>query len=152
MSPGTCIHFNGVQNGCCKRGVSYETNWPAQPKPCIKFIEKSANGSTCLKPGEAVAERKPFPGADKAKPCPFWQAPTDEAVQEDRREAQAEFSKHFAAMAVARDWRAYPKPATDRREVVECPCCKGRLHLSQSSHNGHVHGQCETEGCVSWME
>lgn len=36
-------------------------------------------------------------------------------------------------------------------EVVECPACKGRLHLS-IFYNGHVHGHCETEGCVCWRE
>ncbi len=54
--------------------------------------------------------------------------------------------------AITENWRVKPKPAADRRGVVECPCCKSRLHLSQSSYNGHVHGKCETEGCVSWME
>jgi hypothetical protein len=28
----------------------------------------------------------------------------------------------------------------------------GWLHLSQSAYNGHVHGKCETDDCVSWME
>jgi hypothetical protein len=36
--------------------------------------------------------------------------------------------------------------------VVTCPVCKGRLRLSHAAYNGHVWGQCETEGCVSWME
>ena len=39
-----------------------------------------------------------------------------------------------------------------KQTVVDCPICKGKLHLSQSSYNGHVHGQCETNGCVEWME
>ena len=36
--------------------------------------------------------------------------------------------------------------------VVECPACSGQLHLSHAAYNGHVHGRCETEGCLSWME
>ena len=39
-----------------------------------------------------------------------------------------------------------------KQTVIECPICRGKLHLSQSSYNGHVHGQCETDGCVEWME
>lgn len=150
MSPGTCIHFNGVQNKLCDRGVAY-ANWDG-PKPCIKFIEKSARGGTYLEPGEVAAERKPFPGADKAKPCPFWQAPTDEQVQQDRRETEQALQRATLAIKVASAWRVRPKPAQDRQEVVECPACKGRLHLSQSSYNGHVHGKCETAGCVQWVE
>lgn len=34
---------------------------------------------------------------------------------------------------------------------IECPICKGRLNYTISSYNGHVWGQCETEGCLSWM-
>lgn len=150
MSPGSCIHFNGVQNNLCKRGVAY-SNW-AGPKPCIRFIEKSANGSTSLRPGEVAAERKPFPGADKAKPCPFYQEPTDEQVQADRAETEAWLERTKVALKVAAEWRVRPKPAQDRHEVKECPICKGRLHLSQSAYNGHVHGKCETQDCVSWME
>lgn len=152
MKHGTCMHFNGVQNDMCKRGVSYEVNWPAGPKPCIQLLHKSARGGTYLKPGEEPAETKPFPGADKAKPCPLYQEPTSEEVQADREDSERSLARTFAAIKVAGAWRVKPKPVTDRYEVVECPVCKGRLHLSQSSYNGHVHGKCETEACVSWME
>ena len=57
-----------------------------------------------------------------------------------------------AAIKVAGEWRVKPKPAADRYQVVECPVCKGRLHLSQSAYNGHVHSKCETRGCLSWTE
>lgn len=36
--------------------------------------------------------------------------------------------------------------------TVECPTCKGRLAWIRDSHNGHLHGQCETEGCLRWMQ
>lgn len=152
MSPGTCIHFNGMQHDKCDRGVAYEVNWPNGPKPCIKFIEKSARGGTYIRAGEVPAERKPWPGADTAKPCPFWQEPTPAEVEQDRIERDAAYERAKVAIRVASQWRVKPKPAHDRREVIECPCCKGRLHLSQSAYNGHVHGKCETDGCVSWME
>ena len=64
----------------------------------------------------------------------------------------AHFEKVLLGLKVAAEWRVKPKPKQDRRGVVECPACKGKLHLSQSSYNGHVHGNCETTGCVSWME
>lgn len=152
MRHGRCIHFNGIPNERCERGVSYKVNWPDGPKPCIKLIHKSERGGTYLKPGEVPAETKPFPGADTAKPCPFYKEPTDEQVQEHRKELDAAFKQTVVALKVASDWRVKPKPKTDRHEVVECPVCKGKLHLHQSAYNGHVHGRCETEGCVSWME
>ena len=34
-----------------------------------------------------------------------------------------------------------------------CPACgTGMLSWSHSAFNGHVWGECSTEGCVSWME
>lgn len=152
MKHGTCMHFNGVQNDMCSRGVSYRINWPNSPLPCIKQIHYSERGGTYLKPGEQPAETKPYPGADKAKPCPHYQEPTDEQVQADREKTAAALARHLLAAEVAAEWRVNPKPERDRYDVVECPVCSGRLHLSQSAYNGHVHGRCETESCVSWME
>lgn len=150
MNHGTCIHFNGVQHDLCKRGVNYAQF--GGPMPCIKLIHKSARGGTYLRPGEQPVESRPFPGSDRAKPCPFYEEPTDEQVQADRARTEASLTRTIAAIKVASEWRVKPKPAHDRHEVKECPVCKGRLHLSQSSYNGHVHGQCETDGCVRWME
>lgn len=55
-------------------------------------------------------------------------------------------------IGAASKWRVIPKPEKDRSEVIECPKCQGRLHMFQSSYNGHVHGKCETEDCLQWME
>jgi len=56
-------------------------------------------------------------------------------------------------MPVVSKWRTWnEKNRVAKQEVIECPQCKGRLHLSQAAYNGHVHGHCETKGCVSWME
>ena len=61
-------------------------------------------------------------------------------------------SKHRAAIKEAYKWKVKPKPDQDRNEVIECPMCKGKLHMFQSSYNGHIHGKCETENCLFWME
>lgn len=147
-SHGSCIHFNGAQHELCERGVSYAQFRPGIP--CIKFIEKSANGGTYPKPGEVAAERKPreYDG----KPCPFYQEPTDEQVQADREESEHWMERFRIALKVVSKWRVKPKPEHDRRDIVECPVCRGRLHLFQSAYNGHVHGKCETVDCVQWME
>lgn len=36
--------------------------------------------------------------------------------------------------------------------TVECPTCKGRLVWARDRHNGHLHGQCETDGCLRFMQ
>lgn len=150
MNHGQCIHFNGALNELCKRVVRYEQFRPGLP--CIQWIAKSARGGTYLKAGEEPAEKRPFPGAHPPDRCPFYAEPDDEAVQKDRAALDAAMERTLAAIRVASEWRVKPKPTQDRREVIECPVCKGRLHLGQSAYNGHVHGKCETADCVSWME
>lgn len=49
------------------------------------------------------------------------------------------------------DWRKAHK-GQSAKEIVECPACKGKLHLSIASSNGHIWGRCETPGCVQWTE
>ncbi len=151
MNHGTCVHFNGLQNEKCKIGIEYSL-----PVPCVKVVHKSVRGGTYLEPGEEPAESKPFPAAAKAMPCPHYQEPTEEQVFAFRMDRKKQLEKVNVALNVAlkvsAEWRVKPKPAADRSEVVECPVCKGRLHLSQSAYNGHVAGVCDTEGCVSWME
>ena len=36
--------------------------------------------------------------------------------------------------------------------TIECPVCKGRLTWARDRYNGHLHGQCETDGCLRWMQ
>lgn len=82
--------------------------------------------------------------------CPDWCRNTRESG-EDLADKFAESERRFnLVMPVVAQWRA--KPPRGKQEVIECPACKGKLHLSQAASNGHVWGKCETDGCVSWME
>jgi len=98
----------------------------------------------------------PCIGGHKAKDvlalCPKWQRRSLERSEARADGIEASMRRMTVVMPVVSAWRVKPKPKQDRRDVIECPACKGRLHLSQSSYNGHVHGKCETKGCVSWME
>lgn len=54
---------------------------------------------------------------------------------------------------VVAEWRDWTeKNRRGKAETIACPVCEGKLHLAQAAYNGHVHGQCETKNCVSWME
>lgn len=163
MNLGTCIHFTGLpitanHQQCCKAGVNYLETFNGKEAgiflrmPCVEFREKPAHGKgTYVKAGEATIREPIDRKGHEAIPCPHRQEPTQEQVDEDRRQRDAHFAKTIAALKVAGAWKV-KKPEADRREVVECPVCKGRLHLYQSALNGHCHGKCETDGCVSWME
>ena len=164
MSPGTCIHYDGREviqpHGCCRAGVEYAKAFGAEGGlflrlPCQQYRTKPVgNGmrGTYIKACEPEVREEIDRRGQKEIPCALLQLPTPEQVQESRRDCDAHWEKTMVALKVAGAWRIKPKPAQDRAEVIECPICKGKLHLSQSSYNGHVHGKCETEGCVSWME
>jgi len=35
---------------------------------------------------------------------------------------------------------------------IECPVCGKQLCYNKVKSNGHIHGKCETEGCLRWRE
>jgi len=44
------------------------------------------------------------------------------------------------------------KPESQIFDSIECPQCKGVLEYTVSSYNGHIHGRCKTDDCLSWMQ
>jgi hypothetical protein len=83
-------------------------------------------------------------------PCAKWQRASLESAIEWHESVEASIKRMTVVGPVVAAWRN--KPPRGKQEVIECPACSGRLHLSQSAYNGHVHGRCETPGCVDWME
>jgi hypothetical protein len=159
MNKGTCINFNGIQFPCCKAGVNYHDAFNGKTPglfmrmPCIEFRERPIHGNgTYIKAGEKTMRVDVCRKGESAIPCSLRQEPTDEQIQADRKETDEHFEKVQVALKVASEWRIKPRPDHDRVETIECPICKGKLLLSQSAYNGHVHGKCETHNCVSWME
>lgn len=90
--------------------------------------------------------------ADVLALCPKWERRSLEHAEKRADSIEEMFRQMEVVGPFISSWRIQPKPKSDRREVVECPVCKGNLHLSQSSYNGHVHAHCETGGCISFME
>jgi hypothetical protein len=84
--------------------------------------------------------------------CPKWERRSLEHAEKRADAIQEMLDRMEIVGPAVIKWRVKPKPASDRREVIECPKCHGKLHLHQSSYNGHVRGHCETKDCVSWME
>ena len=82
--------------------------------------------------------------------CPRWLRRTREQAEKRADEIEDSIWRMTVIGPAIEAWRA--KPPIGKSEIIECPACKGRLHLAQAAYNGHVHGRCETEGCVAWME
>lgn len=113
----------------------------------LKAMQRVATGPKGIKWGPCI-EGHTLP--DPIAICAHWIRRTREQG-EKRADAHIEaISKMTVVMPVVDEWRA--KLPIGKAEVIECPECKGRLHLSQSAYNGHIHAKCETVGCVSWME
>ncbi len=129
-------------SGHCLAGVNYQMQFP-QPdasKPANFGIFKRL----CCTQGGVRSEE------EQRTLCPQWLRSTREQAEAEEDEFDAEIQRMTIVGPVVAEWRK--KPPKGKAEVIECTACKGRLHLSQSAYNGHVHGQCETAGCVSWME
>jgi len=82
--------------------------------------------------------------------CPKWERHTQEDGEKRALGVHLSIRQMTLADPVVSAWRK--KEPQGKAEVIECPVCKGKLHLSQSSYNWHVHGHCETKDCLSWME
>lgn len=82
--------------------------------------------------------------------CPHWIRRTRE-MGEKRANDVADCMRRMEIVdPVISGWRK--KPPKGKAETIECPVCKGKLHLSQSSYNGHVRAACETKDCINFIE
>src|SRR5574337_1358050 len=127
---GWCIHYRTPKllptdkhgDDTCEAGVPYEKFHGIKfgVRPC--FLDK--NGQS--KPG--------------AIPCEHIRRPTPEEIEDHEKWVSERMSLLGTVMKAIRPWRDAHK-GRSAHEVVECPACKGRLHLSISSYNGHVHGR-----------
>lgn len=84
--------------------------------------------------------------------CPKWERRSLEHAEARADAIERSIKRMMVSGPAISAWRAKPKPAHDRAEVIECPVCKGRLHLQQSSYNGRVRACCETKDCINFIE
>ena len=122
-----CKHYNGTVNDVCKAGVIYDT---------IKDMSSKPYRWTCTDPNATVT-------------CALCVRRTPEEIEEREAYLRDRLAHMDTAFAMIRPFRQRGKTTTG---VIECPKCKGRLHYSVSGYNGHIHGKCETDGCLSWMQ
>ena len=132
LKKGKCKHFTGIKDAQCAAGVNYvlATNDFKYSLPCL-----------------------PVDHLDKREPaeCKLFCAPTDVEIAEDR----AKFDAHMDVMRVVMTGIASLRKEHKGKGyagIIECPACKGKLHLTIAAYNGHAHGRCETPDCVNWIE
>lgn len=139
---GWCIHYRGItgRNGesitSCEKGVEYST------------FKENGTGFTHRAPCFLTDKGDSKPDA---MPCEHLRRPTQEEIAQHEFWFDERMKKQIAVMTGIASWREKHR-GKSAAEIVECPACKGKLHLSIAACNGHVHGQCETTDCVAWME
>lgn len=113
----------------------------------LKTIKNVATGDKQIKWGPCI-EGHTLDNPHKY--CPKWIRRTREQGEARADSIERSLNMMMLVMPMVNEWRK--KLPFGKAEIVECPVCKGKLHLSQSSYNGHVWGKCEIKDCVSWME
>lgn len=113
----------------------------------LKTIKKVPTGQSQIKWGPCIGGHTL---ENPTQHCPHWIRRTRE-MGERRADSVARVLKEMEMLSPILDaWRK--KEPRGKQEIIECPICKGRLHLSQAAYNGHCCGQCETKDCVRFME
>jgi len=147
MRPGTCKHYNGsFHNKTCDAGICYRDVTPEPDR---------IDGSALRLPCRAISAFGLSPSQmeefNKRGKCNKYEEPTQDEL--DERDTIME--GHMKRMMLTLPLIAKIKGKYDGNDwcgIETCPACGGSLHMSHSSYNGHVHGKCEIEGCLSWME
>jgi len=132
------------------------------PKPGWKQADRSkdceagcdiANIKRAQIPGKALKWGPCIEGhllPDAKALCPKWERYTREQGEAYADDVERSLRKLTIAGPFIAAWRK--KGPQGKAESVECPVCKGKLHLSQSGYNGHVRAHCETADCISFIE
>lgn len=126
-----CRHRCSMMEKCCKAGVVL-----------AELTSKLSPGHSM--PCYYIAGTTPIH-------CDKYERRTVEEVQAEDAEIEAHMAKFILVGPLVRRIKQEHK-GESWSGVEACPVCKGKLHLSHAGYNSHVHGQCETDGCVSWME
>ena len=144
----TCKHFNGTTNDTCKAGVKYDD---VTPDPNNEGRRGSFFRLPCNRYDESQLSGGQLESYKCRGTCPLYAEPTPEEIEAEEREIEALIERQKKTFPLCVKIRAEHE-GEDWSGIVECPICQGKLHVRHHKLNGHIWGQCETEGCVSWME
>ena len=145
MQKGLCKHYNGsFHNKNCCAGVCYDDVTP-DPKKSGCALRQPCRQIPLFTTPEQLAE------FEKRGSCDKYEEPTQAELDGYEASIQSTMRNFTASLPLIGRMKQEHK-GQDWQGVVECPVCKGRLHMTHAAFNGHVHGKCETENCLAWME
>lgn len=122
----SCSHFNGIQNECCKAGVSFAQFTGSLP--CLKFTDKGT--FTC----------------DKRR----WH--TREEVEAEHAAFEAYTELLSKVQPIVNECRIAAAQRNVTSHSKNCPVCGGMLRIEIARSNLHARVHCSTDGCARWIE
>ena len=131
-----CRHFNGIQNACCRAGVSYEALRDDDKRlPCLPMMrfETMRLVAVCDK-FETMSHDEAVASADGDLAAILMNETARRAAHADAK---------FKGFGIGKGGH----------DSIPCPTgCGGQLYYRVASVNGHMHARCSTDKCVMWME
>ncbi len=145
MQKGLCKHHRSSwHNKTCLAGVCYRDVTPNPDEPGCALRQPCRQVPVFNTPDQlAHFERRGT--------CDKYEEPTQAELDAYELKIQAAIQRMEASLPLI-DRVKKEHRGQDWQGVEECPICKGKLFMTHAKYNGHVHGKCETEGCLSWME
>lgn len=145
MQKGLCKHYSGsFHNKTCGAGVCYDDVTPF-PKKTGCALRRPCRQIPIFTEPHQLAE------FEKRGKCDKYEEPTQDDLDKYEAGIQTMMRNFEASLPLIGRVKKTHK-GQDWQGVEECPICKGKLHMTHAAYNGHVHGKCETENCLSWME
>ena len=142
-----CIHFNGLINEECEKGINYR-------KAARPATDREIGGRGAVPSGFGIINRIPCRGSNNV-PCEFYEEPSPEEIEaRDNRIMAILAGIGQARRVIMDDVESRGKHEENCTGSVACPSCEGgTLNYSYAgAYNKHVHAACSTPGCLSWME
>lgn len=134
-----CVHYAPRVGNGCDAGMDRE-KIQCVPTPSTRS-GKMMKWGPCIN-GHTLA--------DPCSHCPKWERRSIESAEKYADDIESALHNMTIVMPAISEWRS--KKPIGKAEVIKCPKCKGRLHLSQAACNGHVRACCETKDCVNFIE
>jgi len=83
--------------------------------------------------------------------CPHYCEPTDEEIAAYEKKVEATIQRTITVANVVHGIKKQHK-GESWSGIIECPICKGKLHVGIAGCNGHARVSCETKDCVKYIE
>lgn len=150
MRKGTCKHHIGSwHNTHCAAGVEYRSVLTEPDR-----IEGSAYRYPCVQNWDFLSSPlEPSQQAhfEKRGTCPHYTEPSETDIKQHEATVKATVDRFVKALPWINSIKKKHHD-NDWAGTDTCPICQGNIYVRHAAVNGHVWANCETEGCLQFIE